>query len=216
MTAGKNQAEPVILKAVLFIGLFRRVALLFEISRQLVLRGIKSCSSTQGINGFESGRRDQPWSRAPGYSTARPQAQRSRKGFVHCLLGKIKITQQADQSCQDSSRFRSVKSLNGLAELFRHRQHLSQTSKQSGLTQLRSSGWFLVNSSSFSPFETVVSTEYWSKKSCAQRQRKQLRNKAVGFYCSFRIRSYKIACSFGFVGRCFRWDYFRIADRPPA
>src|SRR5215831_4348698 len=117
MTAGKNQAEPVILKAVLFIGLFRRVALLFEISRQLVLRGIKSCSSTQGINGFESGRRDQPWSRAPGYSTARPQAQRSRKGFVHYLLGKIKITEQADQSCQDSSRIHAIKGVEQFAYL---------------------------------------------------------------------------------------------------
>ena len=37
------------------------------------------------------------------YSTPRPKAQRSRKGFVHRLLGKIKITEQADQRCQDSS-----------------------------------------------------------------------------------------------------------------
>jgi hypothetical protein len=36
--------------------------------------------------------------------TSRPQAQRSRKGFLHHLLGKIKIAEQADQSCQDSSR----------------------------------------------------------------------------------------------------------------
>src|SRR5580692_12499549 len=111
MTAGKNQAQPVvfkgvILKAVLFIfiGPFCRTRLRFEMSRELVLRRIKSCPSTQGIDGFESGRRNQPWSRVAGYSTPRPQAQRSRKGFVHRLLGKIKITEQADQSCQDSSR----------------------------------------------------------------------------------------------------------------
>src|SRR2546425_2525991 len=98
MTARKNQAQPIILKTVLFIGPFRRTRLRFEISHELVLRRIKSCPSTQSINGFESGRRNQPWSRVAGYSTPRPQAQRSRKGFVHRLLGKIKITEQADQS----------------------------------------------------------------------------------------------------------------------
>src|SRR3984893_10798234 len=108
MTAGKNQSQPIILKAVLFIGPFRRTALRFEISRELVLRRIKSGPSTEGINGFESGRRNQPWSRVAGYSIPRPQAQRSRKGFVHRLLGKIKITEQADQSCQDSSRIHAI------------------------------------------------------------------------------------------------------------
>src|ERR1700730_10240121 len=124
MTARKNQAQPiifktVILKAVLFIiiGPFRRTPLRFEISRELVLRRIKSCPSTQSINGFESGRRNQPWSRVAGYSTARPQAQRSRKGFVHRLLGKIQITEQADQSCQDSSRIHAIKGVEQFAYL---------------------------------------------------------------------------------------------------
>src|SRR5713226_3511847 len=117
MTAGKNQAQPVVFKAELlqavlciFIGPYRRTPLRFEISHELVLRRIKSCPSTQSINGFESGRRNQPWPRVAGYSTPRPQAQRSRKGFVHRLLGKIKITEQADQSCQDSSRIHAIRS----------------------------------------------------------------------------------------------------------
>jgi hypothetical protein len=65
-------------------------------SDELVLRRVKSRPSTQSIDGFESRGRNQPWSRVAGYSTPRPQAQRSRKGFVHGLLGKIKITKQAD------------------------------------------------------------------------------------------------------------------------
>src|ERR1017187_8311882 len=117
MTARKNQAQPIILKAVLFIGPFRRTPLRFEISHELVLRRIKSCPSTQSINGFESGRRNQPWSRVAGDSTPRPQAQRSRKGFVHRLLGKIKITEQADQSCQDSSRIHAIKGVEQFAYL---------------------------------------------------------------------------------------------------
>src|SRR6202043_1985085 len=117
MTAGKNQAKPIMLKAVLFIGLFRRTPLRFEISHELVLRRIKSRPSTQSINGFESGRRNQPWSRVARYSTPRPQAQRSRKGFVHRLLGKIKITEQADQGCQNSSRIHAIKGVEQFAYL---------------------------------------------------------------------------------------------------
>src|SRR5512132_2078991 len=119
MTARKNQAQAVIfkaiLKAVLFIGPFRRTPLRFEIAHELVLRRIKSCPSTQRINGFESGRRNQPWSRVGGYSTRRPQAQRGGKGFVHRLLGKIKITEQADQSCQDASRIHAIKGVEQFA-----------------------------------------------------------------------------------------------------
>src|SRR6478736_9767916 len=118
MTAGKNQAQPVVFKAVFsFIGPLRRIRLRFEIAHELVLRRIKSCPSTQSINGFESARRNQPWSRVAGHSTARPEAQRSRKGFVHRLLGKIKITEQADQSCQDSSRIHSIEGVEQFAYL---------------------------------------------------------------------------------------------------
>src|SRR6202047_490977 len=117
MTARKNQAQPIILKAVLFIGPFRRTPLRFEISHELALRRIKSCPSAQSINGFESGRRNQPWPRVAGYSALRPQAQRRRKGFVHRLLGKIKITQQADQSRQDSSRIHTIKRVEQFAYL---------------------------------------------------------------------------------------------------
>src|SRR5450755_3347617 len=126
MTAGKNQAQPVVfkavvLKAVLFIviGPCGRTPLRFEISHQLILRRIESCPSTQSINGFESGRRNQPGSRVAGYSTPRPQAQRSRKGFVHRLLGKIKITEQADQSRQDPSRIYAIKGVEQFAYLLR-------------------------------------------------------------------------------------------------
>src|SRR5271165_857866 len=132
MAAGKNQAQPVIFQAVLFIGLFRQTRLRFEISRELALRRIKSCPSTQSINGFESCRRNQPWSRIIGYSTPRPQAQRSRKSFVHRLLGQIKITEHADQSCQDSSRIHAIKGVEQFADLLGgtlgHDDDLSKTS----------------------------------------------------------------------------------------
>src|SRR5690242_6457251 len=139
MTAGKDQAQPIILKAVVFIGPFRRTPLRFEIPRELALRGVKSCPSAQRINGFESGSRNQPWSRVAGYSTPRPQAQRSGKGFVHRLLGKIKIAEQADQSCQDSSRIRAVKGVEQFACLLGgrlgHDDDLSKTSYPESIWQ---------------------------------------------------------------------------------
>src|SRR6476646_11803704 len=86
-------------------------------SHEFVLRRIMSCPSTQSVDGFESGRRNQPGARVAGYSTLGPQAQGSREGFVHRLLGKIKITEQADQSCQDSSRILAIKGVERFAYL---------------------------------------------------------------------------------------------------
>src|SRR5258708_35370069 len=142
MTPGKDQAQPIILKAVLFLGAFRRSRLRFEISHEFVLRRIKSCPSTQSINGFESGRRNQPGSRVAGYSTPRPHAQRSRKGFVHRLLGKIKITEQADQGCQDSSRIQAIKGVEQFAYLlgaeFGHDDDLSKPATRNDFCKRRS------------------------------------------------------------------------------
>ena len=115
MAAGKDQAQAVILEDVLFLGALRRASLRFEISHQLVLRRIESCPATQRINSFESGCRNQPWAWVVGHSTLRPQAQRRRKGFMHRLLGKIEITEQADQRSQDSSRIHPIKGVEQFA-----------------------------------------------------------------------------------------------------
>src|SRR5436305_11726250 len=111
MTAGKNQSQPVIFKAVVFVRLFRRRGLRFEMPNELVLRGVESCPPAQSINGFESRRRDQPGSRVARYSGLRPQTQRSRTGVVHRLLGEIKIAKPAVQSCPDPSSILAIKGL---------------------------------------------------------------------------------------------------------
>src|SRR5260370_5542741 len=115
MTARKNQAQPIVLKAVLFIGPFRRTTLRFEISRELVLRRIKSCPSTQSINGFESGRRNQPWSRPVRNTSLRPGLQSGGECLMHGLFGEIQISEKAHERRQNPAGFRSLKSLNGLA-----------------------------------------------------------------------------------------------------
>ena len=59
---------------------------------------------------------------------------------MHGLFGEIQISEEPHERRQNSARFRSVKSLNGPAELFGHkRRHLRQISKRTGLEQLRSS-----------------------------------------------------------------------------
>jgi hypothetical protein len=58
---------------------------------------------------------------------------------MHGLFGEIQISEEADQRRQNAARFRPVKGLNGLAELFgRRRRHLRQASKPNGSIQLRS------------------------------------------------------------------------------
>src|SRR5580704_17099510 len=160
MTAGKNQAQPIVFKAEIFIavlvGTFRRTPLRFEMSHELVLRRIESCPSTQSIDGFESGRRNQPWSRVAGYSTPRPQAQRSRKGFVHSLLGKIKITEQADQSCQDSSRIYALKGVEQFAYVLGgtlgHDDDFSKPGTQDQFGKRRIDPLFSLVSSAYGPY----------------------------------------------------------------
>jgi hypothetical protein len=52
------------------------------------------------------------------------------EGFMHGLFGEIQISEETHECRQNPARFRSVKILNGSAELFGHRQrHLRQTSK---------------------------------------------------------------------------------------
>jgi hypothetical protein len=58
---------------------------------------------------------------------------------VHRLLGKIKITEQADQSCQDSSRIHAIKGVEQFAYLLGgtlgHDDDLSKTSYPGSIWQ---------------------------------------------------------------------------------
>src|SRR5262245_18299831 len=58
---------------------------------------------------------------------------------MHGLFGEIQISEDAQERRQNPARFRPVKGLNGVAELFGHRRrHLRQASKPNGSIQLRS------------------------------------------------------------------------------
>jgi hypothetical protein len=58
---------------------------------------------------------------------------------MHGLFSGIQLSDEAHERRQNPARFRSVKSLDGPAELFGHRpRHLRHTSNRSGSIQLRS------------------------------------------------------------------------------
>src|SRR5262249_5363756 len=57
---------------------------------------------------------------------------------MHGLFGDIQISEEAHERRQNPARFRSVKSLDGLAELLWHRRDLRQTSKRIVSRQQRS------------------------------------------------------------------------------
>ena len=92
-----------------------------------------------GRDRLEACRCNQPGARLFRNARLRPGLQSGGERLMHGLFGEIQISEEAHERRQNPARFRSVKSLNGLADLFGHRRrHLRQTSKRSGSTQLRS------------------------------------------------------------------------------
>src|SRR5258705_9588853 len=80
-----------------------------------------------------------PGTRLVRNTSPRPGLQGGGECLMHSLFGEIQVSEEADERRQYPARFRSVKSFNGLAELFGYRpRHLRQPNKRSGPTQLRS------------------------------------------------------------------------------
>jgi len=109
MTARKNQAQPIILKAVLVIGPFRRFRLRFEISHQLVLDASNLARRRRVSMALNRAVEINHGRGLPGIPLFGHRLSAVAKASCIRLLGKIKITEQADQSCQDSSRIHAIK-----------------------------------------------------------------------------------------------------------
>src|ERR1700736_3582374 len=124
---------------------------------------------------------------------------------MHGLFGKIQISEEAHQRRQNPARFRPVKGLNGLAELFgRRRRHLRQASKRNGSIQLRSGFSYpqfisvaISCASSTSPVSpSHSSTAFWADEAaleesqcCAPRTGSGRRTRqGLGAYCAISQR----------------------------
>src|SRR5262249_12015731 len=83
--------------------------------------------------------RNQPGARVVRNASLRPGLQRGGERLMHGLFGEIQISEDAHERRQNPARFRPVKGLNVVAELFGHRRrHLRKASKPNGSIQLRS------------------------------------------------------------------------------
>src|SRR5580692_6894629 len=115
MTAGKDETEAVVLN---FLILVRRlVDVRLEVQREVFLGAVEARPPAHSVDSFEARGGNEPRARFIRYAGLRPSVQGNRKGFVHRLLCKIKITEQADQSCQDSSRIHAIKGVEQFAYL---------------------------------------------------------------------------------------------------
>ena len=153
MAAGKNQAEAIVFEGVVFFaGHFGRERLRFEMAGEIVLRSGEAGAAAQGVDGFEAGGGNEPWARVGGDSTFWPEAQGSGEGFVHGFFGKIKITEQTDESGQDSSGVDAIEGVEIFADLFGgalgHEDDVSKAATPKQFRKRRSAfmRWILVGS----------------------------------------------------------------------
>src|SRR5262249_50866888 len=105
----------------------RSVAPRFVVGNKIFLRSIEARPPAHRIDGLEACGRNQPGARLVRNASLRPGLQRGGECLMHGLFGEIQISEHAHERRQNPARFRPVKGLNGVAELFRHRRrHLAK------------------------------------------------------------------------------------------
>ena len=98
MAVGKDETESVVLD---FLILVRRlVDARLQVEREVFLCAVEARPPAHSVIALK---RAVEMSQGRGfrYAGLRPRVQSSGKGLVHGLFGDIKISEQADQSCQD-------------------------------------------------------------------------------------------------------------------
>src|SRR5262249_50647362 len=112
MAAGENQPKPVVLDALV---VQRRGGALVgvEMLGNDLLRS-KPPFPTHGINPLEPARGNQPSAWIGRYPLFRPPLQGGSEGVVQRVLGKIEVTQQADQRGENPARIRAIKCVDAL------------------------------------------------------------------------------------------------------
>src|SRR5271155_5002796 len=120
MAAGKDETQAVILDFLILVRRLPHARFAYarlEIECEIFLRAVEACPPAHSVYSFEACGGNEPGPRFTRYAGLRPRVQSSGKGLVHRLLGNIKITEQTDQSCQDSSRIHAIKGVEQFAYL---------------------------------------------------------------------------------------------------
>ncbi|MCY1182860.1 hypothetical protein D9M73_234390 [compost metagenome] len=114
MAAGEDQPQAIVLQVILCH--VRRLKG-FQGVCQTGLGDIETGATAQAIDRLEAAGGHQPGPRAGRHAIALPALHRNEEGFMQGLLGQVEITEQADQSRQDSPRILAINGLHLLTYL---------------------------------------------------------------------------------------------------
>src|SRR5215213_219991 len=136
MTAGEDQAQPVILD--FLVGLFQGVVRVGTgLLSEIIQRGINAGITAQRVNRLEAPGRNEPGARIGRYSIPRPLFHCNPESVLQGVFGKVKIAEQTDQGGKYAARLRPVKAIDLVMHLFSaiviHHFEICTSSNQSPL-----------------------------------------------------------------------------------
>ncbi len=100
VAAGEDQPQAIVFHVFATpVGLFE----FFQLRQQQWLRSLEPRAPAQHINRLEASGRDQPGARVVRHAVALPAFDRDEERLVQGFFGKVEITEQADQRCQNPS-----------------------------------------------------------------------------------------------------------------
>src|SRR5262245_9562930 len=117
MAAGEDQAEPVVLDA-LVLPLLGVTGRGFQLLGKLRHRLIVPSAPAHAVDGFEATGGNEPRARIGRDSIPRPLLDGHRKGIVQRLFCSVEVDKETDQRVENLPRFRLVDALNQLMHLF--------------------------------------------------------------------------------------------------
>jgi hypothetical protein len=104
MAAGEDQAQPVVVDAV--IGRVEHVAVLLEQreGRELRPAHLQAGTAAEQIDGLVTRGAHEPRAGVAGNAGARPARERGRERLLHHVLGEVEVAEEANQGREDASR----------------------------------------------------------------------------------------------------------------
>ena len=115
MAAGEDEAQPVVLEALVVLvgGVGGR--LVVEPGGELAEQAVEPGTSPEPIDRLEAAGRDEPGARVGRRPVPGPALDRGHEGVLEGLLGEVEVAQQADQGGQDLARLGPVEAVDPLA-----------------------------------------------------------------------------------------------------
>src|SRR5215470_374691 len=106
MAAGEDQAQPIVLDALLVVRR-RFVGDRFDFLSDVLDRS-EAGAAPYAVDRLEASRRDEPGARIRRQAFPRPLLERGAKSVVQPLLGEIEVAQQTHERREDAARLRAI------------------------------------------------------------------------------------------------------------